>query len=217
MIRSLLLPSPFRPLAALRRHVRVAVAGLVLLGSTAAARASEAELADLPEAEIPASETQKLLEGDDIRIAFPAVPSLDTVQKIRADGKISMSLVGEVQAAGLTPLELQKVLAELYKSELVSNEVTVTIVASTFPVYVSGAVLHPGEVRCDRPTTVLEAIMKAGGFDTQRAKLEKVIVIRRGEKNREVNIRAVLQGKAPDDFFLKPSDKIMVMDKALWF
>jgi polysaccharide export outer membrane protein len=163
------------------------------------------------------SESQKLLEGDDIRIAFPGASNLDSVQRIRSDGKISMPLVGEVQAAGLTSLELQKILTELYATELIMNEVNVSIVASSFPVYVTGAVLSPGEVRCDRPITVFEVIMKAGGFDPMRAKLEKVTLIRRGEKNRELNMRLVMEGKAPNDVFVKPSDTIMVPDKKIWF
>jgi polysaccharide biosynthesis/export protein len=183
--------------------------------ATATATLSGAE--DPPAPVAAESDAQKLLEGDDIKISFPGAPNLDTVQKIRADGMISIPLLGETKAAGLTTQELQKALAALYAKELVSNEVIVAVVASTYPVYISGAVLNPGEVRCDRPTTVLEAIMKAGGFDPQRARIDKVLVIRRGEKSREINLKAVLQGKAEDDFFVKPSDKIMVPDKAIWF
>lgn len=200
------LPGPRFAACARTCFLICAVAGVFATSAVAAAAEDNAPA-------VNESESQRLLEGDDIRIAFPGAPNLDTMQKIRGDGKISMPLVGEVRAAGLTPLELQKTLGELYASELVSNEVTVSIVASTFPVYVTGAVLQPGEVRCDRPTTVLEAIMKAGGYDEVRAKIEKVLVIRRGEKTREINLRAILRGQAEDDFFLKPSDKIIVPGK----
>lgn len=163
----------------------------------------------------PEGEAQKLLEGDDIHVAFPAVPNLDTTQKIRTDGKITLPLVGEVKAAGLTPTELQAVLLQLYASQLVSNQVTVTIAASSYPIYVTGAVVKPGEVRCDRPTTVWEAVMKAGGFDPIKARLDKVVIIRRGEGKIPVNLQRVMDGKDKDSILLKPSDTIYVPDKKL--
>ena len=161
------------------------------------------------------TETQRLLEGDDVRVAFPSVPNLDTTQKIRTDGKITLPLIGEVNAAGLTTSELQKILVDRYASELVSNQVTVSIAASSFPVYVTGAVMKPGEVRCDRPTTVWEAVMKAGGFDPLKARLDKVFIIRRGEGKIPVNLQRVMEGKDKDSILLKPSDTVQVPDKKL--
>src|SRR5262249_29795347 len=97
------------------------------------------------------SESLVLREGDTIRILFPGAPNLNVVQPIRRDGKISLSLVGEVQAAGKTPKVLEKELVELYGPQLQDKEVTVSLESSVFPVYITGAVLRPGTILSDRP------------------------------------------------------------------
>jgi polysaccharide biosynthesis/export protein len=189
----------------------------VLLTVMAAGMAACAEVPSAPNNNATAPESsQRLQEGDDIRIAFPGAPNFDSVQKIRSDGKITLPIIGDVHAAGTTTVELQKTLTELYTKELINPEVTVSVVASTFPVYVTGAVLQPGEVRCDRPITVFEVIMKAGGFDPIRANLEKVSIIPRNGKKRDVNLRLVMEGKAPNSDFVSPFDVIVVPDKKVW-
>ena len=157
-------------------------------------------------------ESLNLHEGDVVKIAFPGAPSLDTTQQIRRDGKITLPLTGEVQAAGLTPAALEKKVAELCASQLVSKEVSVSVISSTYPVYVSGAVLHAGKVTTDRPITLLQAIMEAGGF-TDSANLKAVLVVRQeGGKahNYTVNVQLLLSGKSNDPFYLKPSDSVYV-------
>ena len=75
-----------------------------------------------------------------------------------------------------------------------------------------GAVLHPGMVTTDRPITVLQAIMEAGGF-TDSANLKAVIVVRQeGGKahNYTVNVQALLKGKGNASFYLKPSDSVYI-------
>ena len=74
-----------------------------------------------------------LREGNVVKISFPGTPNLDTTQEIRRDGKIVLSLVGEVTAVGMTPAELEKEIVKLCSSQLVSKEVTVTVVSSSFP------------------------------------------------------------------------------------
>src|ERR1700677_4827949 len=73
-----------------------------------------------------------LREGDEVKIAFPGSPTLDTTQQIRRDGKITLSLVGEVNAAGLTPDALQTNLIALYAPQISSKEVNVSVVSSSF-------------------------------------------------------------------------------------
>ena len=124
------------------------------------------------------SESIVLREGDVLKISFPGSPNLDTTQQIRRDGKISLSLVGEVEAAGKTPDELQAKLIELYAPQISSKEVTVEVESSSFPVFITGCVLRPGKILSDHPMTVLEAIMEAGGFDYTRANIKSVRVIR---------------------------------------
>ena len=122
-----------------------------------------------------------LREGDTVHIAFPGSPTFDTTELIRVDGKIMMPLIGEVVAAGKTPLELQDDLAKAYEPQLTTKQVVVTVQSSSFPVYVTGAVVQPGKVTADHPISALEAIMLAGGFDDSKANLKAVVVIRQSK------------------------------------
>lgn len=161
-----------------------------------------------------------LREGDVVKIAFPGSPTLDTTQQIRRDGKITLPLVGEVEAAGLTPDALQKNLVDLYAPQLASKQVTVEVESSSFPVYVTGMVLHPGKVLSDHPLSALEAVMEAGGFDYSTANLKDVVVIRREGnvmKNYKLNLKAVLDGKQNEPFPLKPDDIIYVPERFSMF
>jgi len=161
--------------------------------------------------------TAVLREGDSIKIAFPGAPNLDTTQQVRRDGKITLSLGGEIIAAGKTPADIEKEILTLHGNELAVKQVVVTVTSSAYPVYVSGAVLRPGKILADRPMTVLEAIMEAGGFDMAKANLKKVTVLREFEGQTvsyQVDMRKVLQGDpGTKPFYLKPNDKIHVPQK----
>jgi polysaccharide export outer membrane protein len=165
------------------------------------------------------SKSLVLKEGDVVRISFPAAPNLDTMQQIRQDGKISLKLVGEFLAAGLTPSEMEAALLKRYDKELVTKEVTVTVESSYIIVYLTGAVLRPGKLICDRPTTPLEAVMDAG-VDYSKANLKKVVLIRdeKGKRQRiPLNLKAELQGRPSPRIELKASDIIFVPEKFSWF
>ena len=162
------------------------------------------------------SETLKLREGDSLKLSFPGAPNLNTSVSIRRDGKISPPLVGEVEAAGLTPPELEAKLKELYKPQLLTGDVNVEVLSSTFPVFVTGAVIRPGKLLLDHPTTAVEAIMEAGGPDYNKANLKGVRVTRNinGEvQHFTLNLKAVLTGSSTKVFYLKPSDIIYVPEK----
>jgi len=178
----------------------------------------EAVMTPPPAAGSPTTFT--LREGDILKISFPGSPSLNTTQQIRTDGKISLPLVGEVKAAGMTPADLQKELMDLYAPQLSSKEVTVEVQNSSFPVYVTGAVLRPGKISSDHPITALEAIMEAGGFDYTKANLKDVVVIRQEgnqTKNYTLNLKLAMEGKMSQPFYLKPADIIYVPEKFSWF
>jgi polysaccharide biosynthesis/export protein len=166
-------------------------------------------------------EAINLREGDVVRITFPGTPNLDTQsQQVRRDGNIALPLIGEIKAAGMTPTELEKELVTRYSSQLVSKEVTVTVVSSSFVVYVSGSVLRPGKVSSDHPLSALEAIMEAGGFDYTKANLKAVTVIRNegaSTKKYTLNLKRVLKEGATDPFYLKPSDIVFVPERFSWF
>ncbi|MBK9991677.1 MAG: polysaccharide biosynthesis/export family protein [Verrucomicrobia bacterium] len=169
------------------------------------------------EAERQKTETLTLREGDVIKIAFPGATNLDAVQTIRRDGKIALLLVGEVHAAGLKPAELQNELIRLYAPQLVSKEISVSVVSSSFPAFISGAVLRPGKIISDHRITVLEAVMEAGGPDFARANLRAVVVIRQGADgkttNHTVNLKHIMDGVQKEPFYLEPSDIVFVPER----
>jgi polysaccharide biosynthesis/export protein len=181
---------------------------------------------ETPNATLPAQsagsepEAQTLREGDVLKIAFPGAPNLDTTQQVRRDGRISLAIIGEIVVTGMTPSELEKDLAKRYSTQLLSSEVNVTVVSSSYSVFVTGAVLRPGKLQPDHPMTVLEAIMEAGGFDSTKADMKAVVVIRQekgGTKNYTVNMKAIIDGTSNESFYLKPSDIVYVPEKFSWF
>ena len=154
-----------------------------------------------------------LAPGDVVKLSFPGAPELSQSQKIRADGKISLPLLGEVDAAGKRLGQFEDELAGLYKSQLKNNEVIVALESSGIPIYVSGAVLKPGKVMLDRKMTVLEAIMESGGFVAGSADPRKVVVIRNtnGQQLTQVlDLSPALRGKATTAFYVKAYDAIYV-------
>lgn len=166
------------------------------------------------------SEAITLREGDVLKISFPGAPNLDTTQPIRRDGKIVLSMVGEVTAAGMSRADLQAEIIKLCASQLVSKEVTVTVVSSSFPVFVTGAVLRPGKIQSDHTLSALEAVMEAGGFDYTKANLRGVVVIRQeksGVKRFTLDMKKVLDGKTAEPFYLQPSDIVYVPERFSWF
>ena len=164
--------------------------------------------------------TGRLHEGDTVKIAFEGDTNMTTVVKLQLDGLINAPLVGDVKAAGRTVEELQADLMQRYKPYLKVNEITVTLVSSAAGVYVSGAVLRPGRIPMDRPLTVLDAIMEAGGFDNTRAKPSAVTVLRienGKQQHYKVNLKRVMSGDDPNPFYLKPFDIVHVPEKTFNF
>jgi protein involved in polysaccharide export with SLBB domain len=157
--------------------------------------------------------------GDEVKISFPAAPELNQTQKIGTDGALSLPLIGEVHAAGKSSGQLQSELAVLYKPQLQDNEVIVTLETRALPVVVSGAVQKPGKIVFERPATVLEAIMEAGGF-TPEADLKRVSVIRivKGEHYSQVyDFRPILRGAPTPAVYVNGGDVIYIPEKLLLF
>ncbi|HZM06142.1 MAG TPA: polysaccharide biosynthesis/export family protein [Candidatus Saccharimonadales bacterium] len=170
----------------------------------------------------PAANSNSLLlrEGDSVHIAFPGAPTLDSTQTIRRDGKITLNMVGEITAAGLTPKDLEKELLKDYDSQLVVKQVSVTVQSSVFSVYVTGAVLRPGLITSERVLSPLDALIEAG-IDHTKANLKSVTVIRQKDgganEHFKLNLEKVLRGKPVQSFTLQPGDVIYVSEKFSWF
>ncbi len=158
----------------------------------------------------------KIHSGDVLQISFPGAPQMNTTERVRLDGKIVMPLVGEIVAAEKTPSELQEDIVRLYDTQLEVKEVVVIVASTSASIFVTGAVAKPGRISMERPMTVLDAIMEAGGFDPKRANVKKVAVIRQvqGRYSRhEMNLRPVLNGTDVRPFWLQPFDTVYVPER----
>jgi len=166
----------------------------------------------------PAYSNDVLRAGDVISITCESVTNINTVAKIPLNGKLDLLFVGPVQAAGKTAEQLQDDLIRLYSKQVRADVITVKLVQSSAAVYVVGAVRQPGKIPMDRPMTVLDAVMEAGGYDPSRARLSKVAVVRLEDgrqKTYRVNLAEVLDGKDSTPFFLKPFDTVEVPQRMI--
>jgi polysaccharide biosynthesis/export protein len=171
--------------------------------------------APMPQSTQPTG-TVRLHPGDVVQFVFPGAPSLNTTERVRLDGHLSLPLIGEVAASGKTPAALQEELAKLYEKHLQVNEVLVLMASSSASVFVGGAVTRPGRIAMERPMTVLDAIMEAGGFDPKRANVKKVSVLRQQQGKylkRTLNLKPVLQGENVEPFPLQPFDVVFVPER----
>lgn len=108
----------------------------------------------------------------------------------------------------------------IYGPELLTQEVAVVIESAGFPVFVSGAVLHPGRVVVSRSVTVVEALMEAGGYDAKRANLKKVKLLRREngqQRTMIIDVESSLRSPKSRPFHLRPSDIVIVPEKFVFF
>ena len=164
-----------------------------------------------------------LHEADTIRVTFPGAPNLDTApQEIRRDGKITLPIVGEISAVGLTPTELQNQILAKIGDQLLTKEVQVTVISAPFSVYVDGPVGKPGEIQTNHPITIMEAIMQAGGFNYAMADMRHVQVLRHKGQSKSytyltLDLKSVFDGQQKDLFYLEPGDIIHVPQKFSWF
>ena len=153
-----------------------------------------------------------LASGDVVKLTFSSAPELNQSQKVRADGKLSLPLVGEVDASGKTVGQLQGDLVQLYKSQLSTPEVTVSLEASVTTVVISGAVSKPGKIVFERPTTVFQAIMEAGG-PSEFGTLKHVRLVRTVnglQKSQVMNVQDTLVSQGTKPFYVRDGDVIYV-------
>lgn len=152
--------------------------------------------------------------GDQIEVKFRFWPELDELQAIRPDGKISLQLVDDVQAAGLTPEELDEQLTKLYEGKIKDPVITVFVrLIVNQRVFVNGEVLAPGFFPLEGRMNVLEAIMLTGGFDLETAELSNVLLVRSvGDKRyvTMIDMKKALNDPESDPVYLVANDIIFV-------
>ncbi len=140
-------------------------------------------------------------------------PELSRKVPVRPDGKVSLPLVNDIQAAGLTPSELRQQLAARLAEFVPTPEVAVIVSeVQSLKVAVVGAVKTPGRFMLKSPATVLECIALAQGL-TEFASRERIVVLRQnGSTTTRIpfNYRKVADGSDQDNFFVKAGDIIVV-------
>ena len=133
---------------------------------------------------------------------------------VRTDGNISLPLIHEIKAAGLTPLQLEAAITERLKGFYENPNVSVAVMeANSFNVYISGEVVNPGVYNLQGETTILQLIAMTGGF-TERAIPNKILVIRKEngkEKRFVVSYKKAMKGDASSpNIVLKSGDTVIV-------
>ena len=142
-------------------------------------------------------------------------PDMSKSVPVRPDGMISLPLVGEIKAAGYTPVQLQDVLAEAMKKYVSDPQVTVVVEKiASLSFNIVGEVNRPGYFPLTRRMTVLDAIAMAGGFK-DFAKTKKIYVLRTATNGSEqrlpFNYKQVIKGENPQqNIELQPRDTIVV-------
>jgi len=152
-----------------------------------------------------------ILGGDDvIAVLVWREENLSGSHTIRPDGKITMPLIKEVQAGGLTPNQVAEAIATALSKFVNEPDVAVSVEAVRSRRYfVDGEINRPGAYPLATPTTVFEAITMAGGF-REFANTKKIIILR-GSERLKFNYREVTHGKKMDqNILVKPGDQIIV-------
>lgn len=166
-------------------------------------------------AEAPQAIPFRLGVGDEVSVKFYYTPELNEAQPIRPDGLISMPLIDDVHAAGLTVDELRTKLREAYSKHLKDPELEVVVpVLASARIFVGGEVGQAGTQPLVGGTTVSRAIFTAQGAKPT-AYLKQVIVIHPGPDGRpvvrQVNVQAALDGEDPrQDIMLSAQDVVYV-------
>jgi protein involved in polysaccharide export with SLBB domain len=174
------------------------------------------DLANAKPAAVPARPPYTMIQGDLLNIKFTYHPEQDPKAQIpiRPDGNIMLEGVGSIQAMGLTPEQLARVIAEKTSSRLKDPEVIVTI-AQFGPkrIFIGGQVKNPGVTGFQEGITPLQAIFDRGGF-TDTAQMDSVVLIRdAGSENPKIgtlNLLQAMDNAAPEQVTLLANDVIYV-------
>jgi polysaccharide biosynthesis/export protein len=208
------------------RQLQVWVA-LLLIAVVIPARAGQAANKERPAAQSasadPGAATQKVATQDPNYIIGPQdvldisvwkEPEVSRVVPVRPDGRISLPLLNDVQAAGMTPSQLAAQITTSLKKFVTDPQVTVIVTTiNSQRVYILGEVTRPGAFPMLPGMNVLQGLSSAGGF-TQFAKTKSIYVLRMEDGKQQkypVNYKDVISGKRPEqNISLKAGDTIVV-------
>lgn len=157
--------------------------------------------------------------GDVIEISVWKSPELSVSVPVRPDGRVSVPLLGDIQAAGMTPLALKEQLARDFRKYVTAPEVSVVIKEiNSRKVFVTGEIKAPGAYDLQPRGKLMQILSMAGGL-TPYAK-GKVIVLRDNrdsndkgggpDRRYEIDLKTIISGKRPqDNIILQPGDTLI--------
>jgi polysaccharide export outer membrane protein len=200
----------------MRKSYALLMGSLLVLscGSALQARQDNTAPKGAPEVKTTSDPDYKIGPQDVVRIDVWKEPEISRTTPVRPDGRISLPLLNDVQAAGLTPTQLAANISDGLKKFITNPQVTVGVnEINSRRVYVTGEVLKPGAFPLQAGMTVLQALTSSGGF-TQFAKVKGIYVLRT-EDGKQVkhpfNYKEVVSGKKPDlNIVVQPGDVIVV-------
>jgi polysaccharide export outer membrane protein len=153
-------------------------------------------------------------ESDVLHVNVWKEQELTQTVVVRTDGNISLPLINEIKVSGMTPLQIQEMIAEKLKSYINNPQVTVTVTdIRSKKAFITGEVLRPGSYSLNAQTSVLQMIAQAGGF-TPFAKRDNVVILRteNGKLTRmKFQYKEVVKGnKTEQNIDLHPGDTVVV-------
>ena len=175
----------------------------------------ETALKKQAQAEVAADSDQYIIGPEDVLdVHVWGEDALSRTISVRMDGKISLPLIDEIRAAGLSPLQLKEAITQRLK-ELIENPIVTVIVkeVNSHKVYITGNVKNPGIYKILSETSIVQLISIAGGV-ADWASTQKIVIIRK-ENGKErvitVNYKKIIKGEdLSSNLILKPGDTIIV-------
>jgi polysaccharide biosynthesis/export protein len=198
----------------MKRTIAILFGTVFLLGTAVWAQSSPSTDSGSAKPPVPqASPTYVIGPDDTLYVNVWKEPDLTATLPVRADGMISLPLLNDVQASGLTPMQLAASIGEKLKKYVADPRVTVTVTQmNSQRVYVTGEVSHSGAMALTPDMTVLQALASAGF--TQFANTKGIYVLRNEsgtQKKYPVNYRKLIKGEdSASNILLKPGDTIVV-------
>ena len=196
------------------KRILMVLTTLLLCGLFGGAQNSGDKEATAPKEPLPQSNGSYVIGPDDqLHVSVWKEPDLTNTMPVRADGMISLPLLNDVQAAGLTPMQLAASISEKLKKYITDPHVTVEVTQmNSQRIYVTGEVLHPGAINRTPDMTVLQALATAGFSQFANTKGIYVLRTESGKQTKiPVNYKKLVKGdNMQQNVVLKPGDTIVV-------
>ncbi len=169
--------------------------------------------ADIPNPAEPSGEFYVIGPGDVLGVVVWKEPSVSGTVKVRPDGFITLPLINEIEAVGLTTAQLRETLQKKYKDFIKDPFVTIRVQQITSSeIFLIGEVSKPGAYPAIGNDSLLQLLTRAGGLSIFADRDDIRVVRRNGNKVTEyiVDYDAIIKGDLKQDILLRPGDRVIV-------